>query len=57
MRGRGSEIGRVLTIMSIKLGQVQIKKSMEGFQQMIQERLMKVEEIQKCVKLSAVSLT
>lgn len=29
---------------------------MEEFQQMIQERLSKVEEIQNCLKLSAVSL-
>ncbi|XP_008277909.1 E3 ubiquitin-protein ligase TRIM39-like [Stegastes partitus] len=34
---------------------LQMKKTEEGFQQMIQERLKKVEEIKNCVKLSTVS--
>lgn len=41
---------------SVQLDQIQIKKTMEEFWQMIQERLTKVEEIQNCLKLSAVSL-
>lgn len=37
------------------MDQVQIKKTMEDFQQMTQKLQNKVEEIKNCLKLSAVS--
>lgn len=44
-----------LSVTVVSPVQVQIKETVGDFQQMIQERLNKVEEIKNCLKLSAVS--
>lgn len=56
LKQRKGDRSRLKTELCVHLDQAQIKQTTEEFQQMIQERLTKVEEIQNCLKLSAVSL-